>query len=107
MVSNWAWAIAAWATGEMSSRSMKRQRSSSSGRTCSAGGPTYSAWLGSTPPIQLGSSRSWPAILSSGGATAISRWIASIDSTVNGASPAAVFSARSIARTVPTISRAR
>src|SRR6201747_1464578 len=63
MVSNWAWAIAAWATGEMSSRSMKRQRSSSSGRTRFAGGPTYSARLGSTPPIQLGPPRGPPGNL--------------------------------------------
>ncbi len=86
---------------------MKRQRSSSSGRTRFAGGPTYSARLGSTPPIQLGPSRSRPAILSSGGTTAISRWIPSIEATVNGPSLEVVAKARSIARTVPTISRAR
>ena len=81
IVSNCAWAIAAWATGEMSSRFMNPQRSSSRRRTRSAGGPTYSALLGSTPPIQLGPSRICPAILSSGGTTAISRWIASTAST--------------------------
>ena len=61
MVSNCAWAIAAWATGEMSSRSMKRQRSSRRARTCFAGGPTYSALLGSVPPYKYGTPKYFSA----------------------------------------------
>ena len=107
MVSNWAWAMAACASGETSSRFMNSQRSSRSARTRSAGGPTYSALLGSMPPIQLGSSRICPAILSSGRTTAISRWIASIvrDAERAAAQPD-LRAPGSIAFTVPTISRA-
>ena len=107
MISNCAWAIAACATGERSSRFMKRQRSRRSGSTCSCGGPTYSASAGEVPPIQLGSVRIWPAIRSSGGTIAISRWIARIVSMSSGAEPAPIAIARSSALIAATISRAR
>ncbi len=82
MVSNWAWAIAACATGRdvvaVHEVAEVLEQAVAPPRTVAR---RIRRRAGDRPPIQLGSSRSSPAILSSGGTIAISRWIALIAST--------------------------
>jgi hypothetical protein len=108
MVSNCAWAMAAWTTGARSVRFMNATRSPMRSFTRSGAGGTKSArpGLNALPPIQFWRSRSLPAI---SGVVVVSirrRWTSRTSFSRSGFAAAPRATACSIAVTLPRMDRA-